>query len=575
MAFRIASIALLATLPLASAVPGVVRRGSDPGSDTAADSASSLAATVTLPYGQVAGTTTSLPTATAPVNKFLGVPYAKSPPQRFTPPSQPDQFDAPIDATAFSASCIQQFTGSPAARNFTESVFNEPPPQESEDCLYLNVYAPSTPPSPDGRAVLFWIYGGGLEFGNAGQPAYDGSAFAAYQDVILVAPNYRTNVFGFVNSPELPVTEQNLGFLDQRFALQWVQDNIDKFGGDPKKVTIFGESAGALSTDTLLTSYSTEDAPFRGAILESGQASYGDAGSVLPGTRISPFAQLAAALNCTAGQSNLTCVRNAPVDTIRQIIDDNSIEFQPVVDNVTDFGSGALARAAGNFARVPILGGTNYQEGRVFEVGQNNFTAFLQNTFGTTAPQQIPLIEAAYGPVGDIAGVNTDFDLISAVYTDLNFQCGQALQANQTAAAGVPAWRYLYNASFPSTTIFDGSGVYHSSEIVSVFQTYGGGPINPNVGPLGLQQTQIPPTAQQVALSQYMNSVWGNFAKNPMGGPGWPEIGRFNESLGVLGLDGSSGVTVVDPSVVSYRCPLFYPVYEAAVGGVPLPGIDS
>lgn len=419
------------------------------------------------------------------------------------------------------------------------------------------------------------VEGGGLEFGNAGNPAYDGSAFAANQDVILVAPNYRTNVFGFPNSEELPVTGQNLGFLDQRFALQWVQDNIDKFGGDKDKVTIFGESAGGRSVDTLLTSFTTETAPFRGAILESGQASYTNPGGVL-GTTTNPFTQLAAALNCTASQSNLTCVRNAPATTIQQIIDSNGLTFDPVVDNATNYGSGALQRQAGHFAAVPILGGTNAQEGRVFEVGQTNFSAFLQQTFGTLAPQNIPLVEAAYGPVGTTPGVNTDYDLVSAVYTDLNFACGQALQANQTAATGVPAWRYLYNATFPSTTIFDGSGVYHSSEIVQVFQTYSGGPVNPNTpGPLGLQRTNLPPTAQQVALGQFMNQAWAAFAKNPVGGPGWTAIGRFNESLGVLGLEGGSGVTMVNESVVDERCELFFPLYEAAVGGVPLPGLGS
>lgn len=79
------------------------------------------------------------------------------------------------------------------SQQFTELVFNSPAPQESEDCLYLNVYAPSTPAGGKGRSVMFWIYGGSLEFGNAGQPGYDGSAFASYQDVIVVSVNYRTN----------------------------------------------------------------------------------------------------------------------------------------------------------------------------------------------------------------------------------------------------------------------------------------------------------------------------------------------------------------------------------------------
>lgn len=196
------------------------------------------APTVTLSIGEVIGTTTSLPTATATVNKFLGIPFAQSPPERFSPPTAPGKVSTPINATAWKPACIQQFVYPLASQEFTELVFNTPTPQESEDCLYLNVYAPAAPAAGKGRAVMFWIYGGSLEFGNAGQPAYDGSHFAAYEDVIVVSTNYRTNVFGFPSSPELNLTGHNLGFLDQRFALDWVQNNIQAFGGDPEKVTI-------------------------------------------------------------------------------------------------------------------------------------------------------------------------------------------------------------------------------------------------------------------------------------------------------------------------------------------------
>ena len=191
--------------------------------------------------------------------------------------------------------------------------------------------------------------------------------------------------------------------------------------------------------------------------------------------------------------------------------------------------------------------------------------------FFAAAPDQIPLVEAAYGPVGTTTGVDTDFDLIAKLLTEYGFQCTQALQANQTAAQGVPAWNYIYNASFPSTDYFDGSGATHTTEIVQVFQTYSGGPINPlTPKPQGLLRSNLPPTAQQHALSSYMNSVWANFAKNPEGGPGWTRIGgEFEESLGVFGNEGSSGVTVVDPETVNSRCELFYPLYGAAPGGAP------
>jgi carboxylesterase type B len=222
---------------------------------------------VVLPSGPVMGTTTSLPSATVTVNKFLGIPFAQSPPERFSPPGNVTRWRQPLNATAFKPACIQQFNCKPAtspvalltlmvlmheidplaAQQFTEALFNNPAPEESEDCLYLNVFAPSTPAPQGGRAVLFWIYGGSLQFGSAGLPTYDGSSFAANQDVIVVTTNYRTNVFGFSNSPEIAFGQQNSGFLDQRKALSWVQANVARFGGNPDAVTIFGESAGGYS----------------------------------------------------------------------------------------------------------------------------------------------------------------------------------------------------------------------------------------------------------------------------------------------------------------------------------------
>lgn len=411
---------------------------------------------------------------------------------------------------------------------------------------------------------MFWIYGGALQFGNAGQAAYDGSSFAAYQDVIIVSANYRTNVFGFVGSPELPLTGQNPGFFDQRLGLEWVQQNIAAFGGNPSKVTIFGESAGAGSVDRLVTTLPGTKL-FRAAITESGQASINPSPSTNATVAWNTLVQM---LNCTTAASQLACVRSKPATVIQTIIDQAALIFTPTSDGVTQLVNGQAARLAGNIAKVPLLTGTNAQEGRVFVVGDNNLTAFLATFFaGQTQYQR--LLAAAY-PVGGL--YPTAYDAIAQIFTEEVFQCVShfscipihlsfeeprlihfhqpaAIVANATAALGIPTWRYFFNASFPNTQSYPGLGVFHSSEISIVFGTY------PTVNV----------TAQEYALSKFMQGAWANFAKNPTGGPGWNALGTFpaDGDLGDLGPAGSSGVTIIPQYPLDARCGLFAPVYAA------------
>lgn len=171
------------------------------------------------------------------------------------------------------------------------------------------------------------------------------------------------SVFGFPSSPELPATQRNLGFLDQRFALDWVQRNIHAFGGDPEKVTVFGESAGGLSIDALLTSYPKDSRPpFRAAILQSGQLSYRSAPRDPSGPA---WNNLTAELRCPGNYANnLTCVQAANATQIKKIIEVNSLTFNPTADNVTLFASPAARRLSGNISHIPVMIGSNAQESR-------------------------------------------------------------------------------------------------------------------------------------------------------------------------------------------------------------------
>jgi acetylcholinesterase/carboxylesterase 2 len=209
----IASLALYALLPLlAAAAPAV---GTTPPPNP----------TVTIASGVIIGTATTVsnqPTVTGYANAYLGVPFA-SPPVRFAPPTPPQPYTT-LQAQTLPPACLQEFF-SGAVGERTRAYFNNPglpPPAESEDCLYLNVFAPQDASPTNLKSVLFWIYGGNLAFGTASLAYYNGSSLAVNEDVVVVAINYRTNIFGFSNSPEIPVNSQNSGFLDQRFALQWV-----------------------------------------------------------------------------------------------------------------------------------------------------------------------------------------------------------------------------------------------------------------------------------------------------------------------------------------------------------------
>lgn len=335
----------------------------------------------------------------------------------------------------------------------------------------------------------------------------------------------------------MALTERNLGFLDQRLALDWVQRNIQAFGGDPDKVTIFGESAGAASVDELVTTL-PDNPPFRAAIMESGQTSFyinhnnSDHNS---------WNALVAGLNCSRASDQLACVRAAPASAIKSIEEHLALPFVPVSDNFTQLEYPEAARIAGDIARVPILTGTNAQEGRVFVYGEND-TAAVLSQFLVGVPQTlIDTIIAAY-PIPS-PGVSNMFEQLALIYTEFVFQCPAGLLANDSAKAGIPTWRYYFNATFANTQAFPDLGVYHSSEIPLVFGTY----------------PQVNATAEEMRLSEYMQTAWATFAKNPMGGPSWPSV----PEVGVLGSPGDGLRYDVGAGALDVRCALYAPIYAA------------
>lgn len=340
----------------------------------------------------------------------------------------------------------------------------------------------------------------------------------------------------------------NLGFLDQRLALAWVQDNIKAFSGDASKVTIFGESAGGISVSSLL-SVPPSPAPFRAAIVQSGTV-LSNALSSLGQDAATGWNRTVAAFNCSGVPDQIDCIRKVPVSALQAYV--NNASFATILQNdgVTYNASAGKRYAESKAANVPVMVGSTADDGTAFVVGQNNLTAFVNTNFGIL-PELASNISKAYA-VGS-PGIATESQAIGRIFTDVGLRCPASVLAGQVTRAGSPAWTYIYNATFPNTEIAVAAaagidlGVYHSSELPLVFSTY----------------NATTSTPQQLALSNYMRGAWAGFAKDPLRGPGWGAVGSFNGTdVGVLGLDGSGGVTVVASSAVNSKCSVFDVIYS-------------
>ncbi|OAG05997.1 alpha/beta-hydrolase [Paraphaeosphaeria sporulosa] len=494
--------------------------------------------TATVDGGVIVGTTTRVIGATAAINKFLGIPFAEAPvgSKRFAVP-KPTTWSKQIDTKAFKPACIQAFRPI-EDRNFIQDVFSIPRPEESEDCLYLNVFAPKKSWKPYFRKprypVLYWIYGGGFNFGNAGQPIYDGSHFAALENVILVSVNYRTNVFGFPIAPDIAnLTERNLGLLDQRAGLDWVQRNIHAFGGDPKRVTIFGQSAGGYAVDVLLTSPWPNGPPFRAGIMESGTYSYNPL-SNCNNTNFASWNNLLDHLNCTNTTSPFTCVMDTPAADIRYAQEKFNIGFGMAGDNVTIVCDPRLRREAGRFARVPVIGGSTVEDGSYYAA--KNGTD-IDRYFKTVFPNETALktkILDAYS-LNPAEGRFDNQSILAQIHTDWNFHCPAVFLSNSSTRY-VPTYRYLFNATFPNARLSNlpdnrwpvpAQLAYHSSEIPIVFSTY----------------NLTGATREQKRLSETMRRAWAAFARDPSRAPirGWKVAGKEGATVMDFGSDGKAG----------------------------------
>ncbi|XP_033624622.1 cholinesterase 1-like [Asterias rubens] len=315
------------------------------------------------------------------IDTYIGVPFAEPPTgaQRFRPPVALESWEGTWNATFARDACAQAIIRS------------------SEDCLHLNVYVPEN--APPGAAVMVWFHGGGYSLGISTSTSYDPiSLLSVASDVIFVSANYRLGVLGFLSTGDAS-SPGNYGLLDQVEALKWVQINIAAFGGDPSRVTIFGESAGAASVSLHLVSPLTQGY-FNRAIMQSG-------------TFLSPWAfdysrkserslsvakTLAGRVNCPTDSTSdmVTCLRSVPdsviIDAQQQMISEaatttSDLVFKPVVDDfyVTDAPDVLLQKGALHPA--DILIGTNRDEGSLFALN-----VYSSTHLNTDKPPIIPLV---------------------------------------------------------------------------------------------------------------------------------------------------------------------------------------
>ena len=432
------------------------------------------------------------------IRSFKGIPYAQPPvgPLRWRPPQPATAWAGTRDATRFGNDCMQKpFADSRA-------------PAVSEDCLTLNVWTPA-----QGRdlPIMVWVYGGGFVEGSASLPLYDGARLAQ-QGVMLVSLNYRTGVFGFLAHRGLAAESPNhsagnYGMLDVLEALRWVKANAAAFGGDPARVTVFGESAGASMLDLLLVSPMSEGL-IQQAILES-------PGAMRPLSTLAEAEAIAdvvgpdvAALRAMPAEAVLA-FNGKIVPAVRRLTTPRALG--PIQDGWVVPRTDTEAFATGRMLHVPLIVGGNSDEGRAFVKdwpihSTAETRAYADQNFGPSANAMLSLY-----------GLDRDGPVTSGLayaFGDTQFNYGVRGLARGMVAVEPKVWRYVFTHApggerTPPT---------HSEEIDYVFGNLGA----PRWVP------RAPMDADDRRLSDAMMGAWTRFARtgDPKGAgmPTWPRF---------------------------------------------------
>ncbi|XP_012868189.1 PREDICTED: pyrethroid hydrolase Ces2e-like isoform X3 [Dipodomys ordii] len=457
--------------------------------------------------GQVRGSLIHVKDSNVGVHTFLGIPFAKPPvgPLRFAPPEHPEPWSGVRDATSYPAMCLQNLD----MMNIGEmSSLTTLPIPMSEDCLYLNIYSPASAQEGSNLPVMVWIHGGALVVGMAS--VYDGSMLAAIEHVVVVTIQYRLGVPGFFSTGDQHATG-NWGYLDQAAALRWVQQNIAHFGGNPNRVTIFGESAGGTSVSSHVVSPMSQGL-FHGAIMESGVVLLPD----LISSSSEPVRSIVANLSACEkmdSEALVRCLRAKSEEEMLAITKTFKI-IPAVVDGVFLPKHPTELLASADFHPVPSIIGVNTDEygwilpmifglaDTIKKINRKTLPAIMQNTVGL---MNLPA-ECADLLMEEYMGDTEDPQTLQAQFHDMmgDFMFVMpALQVAHFQCSHSPV--YFYEFQHPYSFIKDlklqNIRADHGAEVVFVFGSSFGGS-----SPDFSEEEQL--------LSRKMMKYWANFARN-------------------------------------------------------------
>ncbi|KAJ3018015.1 hypothetical protein HKX48_003219 [Thoreauomyces humboldtii] len=504
--------------------------------------------TVSTAAGTYSGKTCPLAPSYA---SYLGIPFANAPVSnlRF---AAPVAYDGPFktNVTTMPPACVQgPFAGVP------------PPTDQSEDCLFLNVYSPISKPSAP-LPVRFFIYGGGFESGDVSSHYYDGCHAAPPTNSIVVTANYRVGPLGFLAHPVFKAADGSLGnygIQDQQLALKWIKANIASFGGDPEHVGIWGESAGGSSVFAHMV------APSSAGLFSSAIAESGDITGFAPADWAAEVAKdFASSLGCPATGDVASCLRSAspaailnatdtapnpgqPDYKISDVLASNRPTYALVQDGVFFPSAPIEAFTSGSFNKVPLLAGTNAQEANFFMPNITFTASDYQKYIADVLPANLTANVTALYPLSAYQSPN---QAISAIMTDRWFACPTRKALAAVASQNVPAYSYFFNVTlscdFVPGVSAQALGASHYTEIPFVFDY-----VKYLIGPCSLSQPQ-----QNLAAA--MGLAWTDMAATgkPYNASGatWPTYPAY-ESLTEAG-----AVAIATGGMADYwaeRCAVF------------------